>query len=181
MDRFLTDEDRAIMKATHYGLFKERKHPTDDVRRWFNDGEEIEFTGIKLNYSNAEFTINRDPNFKIWFSQLWGYSLLMEDFKIDADSLYVPYLLLKGNSSPVDIQSLDVDGFWNKVRGRRFKVTVPDDGVYVYINLKTEKLEGTPWGEILDKALDLVRKKDYKTISDLDLLHARPFYNFEEI
>lgn len=84
-------------------------------KRWLEDGEIIEFTDVRFTEHNAEFEINHNQDFMIWFSQL--------------DDIYVNPLPENLDDFVILSQTWqsfhdDPMKFWNYVKGKKFRVKV---------------------------------------------------------
>ena len=89
------------------------------ARRWFEVDEIISFTSCCPSYNNAEFQINNDPKWTIWFSQL-NTPLYNGEFKGELDGLQFCSIQLKaGFQFPCRLSPSE---FWHIVKGKRFKV-----------------------------------------------------------
>ena len=114
----------------------------DCIRRWLDDGEEIEFSSANISNYNGEFNINGEDHRKMWYSQFSGVYLNPNDLTSAAISTIT---LKNGGEKP--IRKMGAYSFWETVQGKRFRVSV-DWNYPVVID---------PWNEKV-KELNAVRK-----------------------
>lgn len=95
----------------------------DGICRWLDIGAIVEFTAMEHSGQfNAQYEINGRQDHKIWFSQLSGVYLNPNDLSCVAES---DIFFKDGNE--MTIRSLSPMSFWNKVKGKKFRVSVDCD------------------------------------------------------
>lgn len=146
-----------------------------DTMRWLDHDTEIEFTAVnEQNDFNYEFVINGNPNHLIWFSQISGFHLNPDNVK----QIATPVIVWKDGSHNY-VYTLKPSEFWQKVQGKRFKVTV--DGNYpIMIDKKNPTVKKFNTLEaITDYIAKNLRNKNYGAI--VGMTKAAKTYLFEEI
>ena len=90
----------------------------DDVIRFLNNNDIIEFTDCTNTSDNSEYIINNDSNRKIWYSQL-SRMFMTDDL--------VPFFACIQFKSGEEVEYKDLDScdLYNKCKGKRFKVQIP--------------------------------------------------------
>lgn len=135
----------------------------DGICRWMEDGDVVEFTAadFKGQY-NAEFQINNRGNHKIWFSQLNGVFLN----PYDSNDVITPQISFKDGTNQV-IRNMLPSGFWNLVRGKKFRASVG----YAYpvaLNIWNEKVkELRTIGKIVSYIFDNLDNENYDAVKGM--------------
>ena len=94
-----------------------------NTTRWLVNDSEIEFTAVnEQNDFNYEFEINGSSNHLIWFSQISGVHLNPDD----VSQFTSPTINWKDGTQTLIIDLFPME-FWQKVKGKRFKVLVESD------------------------------------------------------
>lgn len=147
---------------------------TNEHMRWLENESIVEFTDASFTYSNAEFTINSDPNHLIWFSQLSNIGLT-KDLEL------VGGLFVLKNGTRKHLFEMNVDEFWRNAQGKRFAVIVPDNQVFSF-NAKSEKWNDIP-GRKYSEARDYVERciKDGKYSELYDFIKPNSIYHLVEV
>ena len=85
-----------------------------------SEGDVVSFTDCQMHLYNAEFFINNNKNWRIWFSQL-NMFLYNGTFDGSQNGLQVCTFKLKSGNyiTPYNMEYAD---FWEKIKGKRFKV-----------------------------------------------------------
>lgn len=107
---------------------------TDDVIRWLENGEIVEFTNPNYSGKNVEFEINNHQNHKIWLSQLQGVFINHKN----RDEIYSGVIKLKDGTEKIMLTLSSID-FYQIVKGRKFKVSVDENAIYM-IDKKDERV-----------------------------------------
>lgn len=180
------DEDTLKkMVALGYGAGRPIRKETQDItKRWFDDKEIIEFTDMSQSTNhNAEFTINNDSYFKIWFSQLEGIFFTAEN----DDQVGISSLKLKNIEKPIKIISLTPQKFYQYVKNKKFRVSV-ESICKIKIDTYSEKFlkfidpqknDFDIYKDAWNFYFKALKEKRYDDIKGLT--KAAKMYNFEEI
>lgn len=148
---------------------------TDGIKRWMDEGDIVSFTNPKERFGNAEFHINNQDFWLIWFSQLYT-----PFYSGDLDNPQVCSIKMKDGTLYAPM-SLTFPKFWNMVRGKRFKVHV-DNTPCFYVNKKSPKVQILPFNEI-EKIYKYVHDKlmEGKIDEVRGMLKAARCYDLQEI
>lgn len=158
-------------------IFTDATHPiaTGSEKRWMDEGDIVSFTNPKERFGNAEFEINSQKFWLIWFSQLYTplYNGDLNNpqvcsIKIKDGILYAP-------------MNLTFPKFWNMVRGKRFKVHVDSTPCFC-VNKSSQKVQILPFNET-EKIYKYVHDKlmEGKIDEVRGMLKPTRCYDFEEI
>jgi len=155
------------------GLLSKKIYTGDGkVLRFMSDDSIVEFKVESAYSTNAEFTMNGDRNWKIWFSQLDPVYIREEDLKLEGGRITVD-----GNTKL--IATISVDDFINMVRGRKFKVSFHPDRLAMDFRKNEKCRRFSNAGEVqshIEKALNEERYDDVKGI-----LKVMPMYDLVEV
>ena len=100
-------------------MFTDAVLPPSPIQRWMYEGDIVSFTNPRrFPGGNAEFQINGNPKWLIWFSQL--YTVF---YNGDLDNGSVCSFKLK-DGSYIFPRQLPFEKFWDIIEGKRFKVSV---------------------------------------------------------
>lgn len=116
------------------GSMRSKRYTSDDVIRCLENDEIIEFTNPKYSGENVEFEINNNQNHKIWLSQLQGVFINHKN----RDEIYGGVIKLKDSTEKLML-TLSSQGFYELVKGRKFKVSLDQNAIYM-IDKKDERV-----------------------------------------
>ncbi|MCI1741565.1 MAG: hypothetical protein LKI18_04195 [Prevotella sp.] len=166
-------DEIGLMKATHTGLFKKLYNGDNGTIRWLDSGQIIEFTKSTIYTQNGEFEINGSSSQKIWFSQLTAVFV-----NIKNKNVVLAEITFCDGSSLV-MRNLDVTDFWEKVRGRKFRVKA--SSVYK-LNEKANKYkELGSFSNIFNYLNSLLNAKKYDELADSNMIYPGTMYELKEI
>lgn len=144
--------------------------------RYLNDGDIVRFTKCERTYANAEFEINDNTKWKIWFSQLnqiYLFSDLREGFKVP--------IIYCSEFGAKFIPDLKVDEFCALVKGKEFKVNVDND-TFGAINDRSSvwhKLSDNTYGTAYQFIIDCIENYNLDDLGDL--VKVTKLYNLIEV
>ena len=124
----ITEEEKERQMALGYGMGKRPYSSTDNIIRWLDNGEIVEFTSPNFIGENVEFEINNNKNHKIWFSQLQG--VFMNDK--NKNEIFTGNIKLKDGTEELML-TLSSREFYELVKKRKFKVSV-DNNAFLLID-----------------------------------------------
>ena len=172
---FSMEDSDIEKKKTLYSLSNTKyliQKSNTSVKRYFVNGEKIEFTGFNRTYSNAKYTINDDAYFEIWFTQI-----CQPLYKGSMSDALCSKLKFKDNQIKM-ICSLSPEEFWAVIKGRTFLVEVIGQGFGP--DLDNQKcLELDTFQNIYQYVHDHLEKNDLEPIEGM--LRPRIAYLFIEI
>lgn len=172
----------------------------DGICRWINDEEIIRFTKINQSYQyNAEYEINDNPIWLIWFSQL-SECFFEADFHVDKNQhialeytgggtiplafpmgLYSPIVVFKDGSIKIIRNTYDPRSFFNSVKDKTFRVDIPTDYKYSF-NRKGKTWKEKNFRSIYDAQQFVERCINNDRIEDIgDLVKESRAYALTEI
>lgn len=167
-----SDEEKAIMRAVHSSLYKRIYDSRDGVKRYINNGETVTFTDVEFTSYNAEFTLNHDNKFKLWYTQLAG---VFFDCSLKDSTPHFGIIQWKDGKS-VEMVELVVDQFWKEVQGKSFRVEVE---IYARLNLRSNDL--APGWDGVEQVRKLIDNKEYDKLYEYDLLRETNMYSLNEL
>lgn len=166
-------EDQKKKLSLHVVLNK-RVYGGDSIVRWLDDDQTIEFTSCLLTSNNAEFRINNDQSWIIWYTQLSNFGLT------DNLELCVGSVLFKDEKEE-PFYNLSAANFWKKAKGKKFRVDIYSNVPYTFNN-KSSKWNSLPSTKYID-AINFIKKcieeGQYEKIGDL--LKTSALYHLTEI
>lgn len=142
------------------------------VARFISDDSVVKFDVSTAYHTNAEFTVNGDANWKMWFSQFDPVYIREDDLKLEGGTITV-------DGTTRLIATLSVDDFISLIRGRRFKVTFHPDRLAMDFRKNDKCRRFSNAGAVqkhIVKALDEERYDDVEGI-----LKVMPMYDLAEV
>lgn len=122
-------------------IFTDAITRVDGIKRWMDEGDIVSFTNPKERFGNAEFKINNQDHWLIWFSQLYT-----DFYSGDLDNPQICSLTMQDGSLYVPMH-LTFPKFWDLVRGKRFKVHVDPKPCFC-VDKYSPKVQRLPFNEI---------------------------------
>lgn len=155
-------------------IFRPAVYPPGKIR-WMEEGDIVSFTNPKVHFDNAEFQINNQEHWLIWFSQLYT-----KFYTGDLDSPNACSLKMKDGTLYAPMY-LSFPKFWNIVRGRKFRVHIDPTPCFC-VNKKSPKIKTLPFNRI-DEIYEYVHNKlvEGKIDEVRGMLKPTSCYDLEEI
>lgn len=147
----------------------------DTNQRFIEDGNLVRFTNVRYQgRDNWEFEINDCPDWSIWFSQLNMWHINKE-----INGFVVPVIRFKSGQVET-ISDMIVEQFYEKVKGRTFKVILCPS--FATFNIKSKIWDNLPddtYQEGLKYVVNCIEKNEINELKDF--IKPVPLYLFDEI
>jgi hypothetical protein len=155
----------ALSKSTYNG--------DPGVIRYMENGQVVSFDVFcRDSYLNWEFYLNGDKNHRIWFSQLDGVYLFRE-----GNSAYSCRLRLKSSPTGEAIIKFSPGEFWEKVRGKQFRVSVTSD--MYQIDRWHKKCQGKKYLQLVREICTALDEGRYSDVEGMT--KPKPLYMLTEV
>lgn len=165
--KVITRRERAL------GVLSKKLYKGDGkTARFISNDSVVKFDVSTAYHTNAEFTVNGDRNWKMWFSQFDPVYIREDDLRLEGGTITV-------DGTTKLIATLSVDDFIRMVRGRRFRVSFHPDRLAMDFRKNDKCRRFNNAGAVqkhIIKALDEERYDDVEGI-----LKVMPMYDLAEV
>ena len=160
----MTEEQKS--KAIFYMAGQHRVYRSNH-RRFMEDGDKVRFTKVITDgMNNQEYEINDCEDWSMWFSQLSQIHITQDIDDLCASTIK----FLDGNK--LSIHAMEACEFYEKVKGKTFKVSVKSDSSF------WDKPDNT-YRDALDYVKNCIDNDNLDRLGDL--LRPALLYYLEEI
>ena len=144
----------------------------DDIIRFLNNNDIIEFTDCINTSNNSEYVINNDSSRKIWYSQLAQF-YMTEDMV-----LFVTCVQFK-TGEEVEFLNIDSWDLFKRCKGKKFQVYIPSNSYTFNKKSRIWDEKGIyNYKEMYEYIVACIKENAFECIGDI-LKPANPYFLIE--